>query len=130
MAAIDTNVLIRLLTQDDRALARKAEAHLSAHAPLWISVSVLVETVHVLERLHGWDKPALLALLQASTSSRDFIYQDQPAVVAATQQWAKAKAGFVDCLNVELARSHGKGPLATFDKDAAKLPGAIGLGGR
>lgn len=127
MAAIDTNVLIRLLTQDDRVLAQKAEAHLSAHGPLWISASVLVETFHVLAKLYGWDKPALLALLQSGTNSRHFIFQDQPAVIAATHRWAKAKAGFVDCLNVELARAHGQDPLATFDREAAKLPGATRL---
>ena len=124
MAAIDTNIFIRLLTQDDPVLTKRAEAHMLAHAPLWISASVLVETYHVLTRLHGWEKPAFIALLQAMTSSRQFIFQDQSAVVAATNQWVKAKAGFVDCLNVALAAAHGKGPLATFDKNAAKLIGA------
>lgn len=46
-------------------------------------------------------------------------------MVAAASQWITAKAGFVDCLNVELAGAHGRGPLATFDKDAAKLIGAV-----
>ena len=127
MAAIDTNVFIRLLTQDDPVLVQKAESYLSAHAPLWISVSVVVETCYVLSKLYGWDKPGLLAMLQATTNSREFIFQDQAAVVAAATQWIHAKAGFVDCLNVELARSHGKAPLATFDKDALKLPGAVRL---
>jgi predicted nucleic-acid-binding protein len=124
LAAIDTNVFIRLLTQDDPVLTAKAEAHLSAHAPLWISVSVLVETYHVLTKLYGWKKPAMVALLQSITSSRSFVFQDQSAVVAATHQWVTAKAGFVDCLNVALAGAHGKGPLATFDRSAAGLAGA------
>jgi len=127
MAAIDTNVLIRLLTQDDPGLARKAEAYLAAHAPLWISVAVLVETIHVLTRLYGWDKPALVALLKSITNSREFIFHDQAAVAAAAHRWVTAKAGFVDCLNVELAKAHGKDPLATFDQDAARLPGALKL---
>ena len=124
MAAIDTNVFIRLLTQDDPVLARKAEAFILANAPLWISISVLVESCHVLSRLYGWEKPALLAMLQATTNSRQFVFQDQGAVVAAAQQWTSAKAGFVDCLNVALAKIHGKGPLATFDKHALRLDGA------
>ena len=127
MAAVDTNVLIRLMTQDDPELARKAEAFLAAHAPLWISVSVLVETVYVLTRLYRWDKPAIIALLQSTASSREFVYHEQAAVVAATRQWVTAKAGFVDCLNVELAKAHGRGPLATFDRDAARLVGATRL---
>jgi predicted nucleic-acid-binding protein len=75
-------------------------------------------------RLYGWNKPACLALLRTSTNSRQFVFQDQGAVIAATNQWATTKAGFVDCLNVELARTHGQSPLATFDKIALRLLGA------
>ena len=127
MAALDTNVLVRLLAQDDPAQTRKAEAFLSSHAPLWISVSVLVETMYVLARLYKWEKPALLAMLQATTSSRDLVFQDQAAVVAALGRWTHAKAGFVDCLNVELALGHGQAPLATFDKNLMKQQGSTGL---
>ena len=73
LAAIDTNVLVRLLTQDDPVLTPKAEAYLAAHAPLWISVAVLVETFYVLTKLYQWEKPALQAMLQASTHSRQFL---------------------------------------------------------
>ena len=127
MAAIDTKVLIRLLAQDDPVQTEKAEAYLLANAPLWISLPVLVETFYVLARLYGWKKPALVAMLQATTNSRHFTFQDQAAVVAAMTQWTSAKAGFVDCLNVELSRTHGKGSLVTFDLDVLKLQGAIGL---
>lgn len=88
---------------------------------------MLVETIHVLSRLYGWDKPALIALLKSMANSRDFIFHDQAAMVAATNRWVTAKAGFVDCLNVELAKAHGKDPLATSDKDVARLPGATRL---
>lgn len=127
MAAVDTDVLIRLLTQDAPGPTRKAEALLAAHAPLWISLPVLVESHFVLTRLYGWQKPALVAMLQAMTSSREFIFQDQAAVLAATSQWLTAKAGFIDCLNVALSDAHGRGPLATFVQQAAKLPGATRL---
>ena len=127
MAAIDSNVLIRLLAQDDPVQTQKAEAYLLAHAPLWISLPVLVETFYVLARLYGWKKPALIAMLQSSTNSRHFTFQDQAAVVAAITEWTSAKAGFVDCLNVALSRTHGKGSLATFDLDVLKLQGSIGL---
>ena len=127
MAAIDSNVLIRLLAQDEPGQARKAEAYLLAHSPLWISVSVLVETFYLLARLYGWKKPALLAMLQTTSNSRHFTFQDQAAVVAAVNAWAKAKVGFVDCLNVELAKHHGKAPLATFDQDLLKLQNTIAV---
>ena len=127
MAALDANVLVRLLAQDDPVQTRKAVAYLQSHSPLWISAPVLVETFYVLARLYHWEKPALLAMLQTMTSSRDFIFQDQTAVNSAIGQWIHAKAGFVDCLNVELARSHGQEPLVTFDKNLLKIQGTSGL---
>jgi predicted nucleic-acid-binding protein len=127
LAAIDTNVFVRLLTQDDPVLTRKAEAYLLANAPLWISIAVAVETIYVLTKLYGWGKPALLAMLQTTTNSRQFVFQDQSAVAAATRQWITAQAGFVDCLNVALASARGQCPLATFDKQALELPGAASL---
>lgn len=57
--ALDTHALIRRLTQEDPGQARAAEAQLQGHAPLWISLPVLVETHHVLARLYGWKKDAL-----------------------------------------------------------------------
>jgi predicted nucleic-acid-binding protein len=124
LAALDTNLFVRLLTQDDPALVRKAESYVLANAPVWIPIPVVVEAYHVLARLYGWEKPAMLAMLRAATNSRQFNFQDQPAVASAAELWSRTKAGFVDCLNIELARVHGKAPLATFDKDAARLPGA------
>ena len=127
MAAIDTSVLIRLLTQDDPVQTGVAEAHLQSHAPLWISIAVLVEAFYVLARLYGWKKPALLAMLQSITNSRQFTFQDQAAVISAMNDWVLSKAGFVDCLNVALARVHGQEPLATFDRELGKIQGSLGL---
>lgn len=125
MAALDTNVLVRVLAQDEPSLAGRAEACVRAHAPVWIPLPALMETCHVLARLYRWEKPALLAMLRTIAHSRDFLCQDHAAVVDATEQWAKSKAGFVDCLNAALAQAHRQGPLATFDRDALRLPGTM-----
>lgn len=125
MAAADTNVLVRLLQRDDPAQLRKAMAFLERNGRLWISGAVLTETVWVLISVYAWDKPKLLAMLQAAMESKDFAFQDQAAVQAAVRLFPKVKAGFVDCLAVELAKAHGESPLATFDKIASKLPGAV-----
>ena len=100
-------------------------AFLEQHGPLWISGAVLTETVWILTSVYGWDKPKLLAMLHAAVESRDFAFQDQAAVPAAVRLFPKVKAGFVDCLAVELAKAHGESPLATFDKAASSLPGAV-----
>ena len=58
MTAIDTNVMVRLLTQDDPKQAAVAKS-LFAAGPIWISKTVLLETGWVLRSLYGFDEAAV-----------------------------------------------------------------------
>jgi predicted nucleic-acid-binding protein len=124
MPAVDTNVLVRLLTMDDPQQTARAEA-LLVRGPLWLSTVVLVEAVWVLTAVYSWSKDQLLAMLNALTDSRDFAIQEPLTVAAAIATWATSSADFADCLALELARAHDELPFATFDSRAAKLPGAL-----
>ena len=125
MAAIDTNVLVRLLVADDPAQTGRALDFLESRRPLWISTVVLVETVWVLTAVYGWSKAQILAMLETGSNSRDFGFQSVETVRAAIATYAVGKADFSDCLALELARSEGHLPFATFDKATAKLRDAI-----
>lgn len=125
MAAVDTNVLVRLLVADDPAQTRRALAYLEARRPLWISTVVLVETVWVLTAVYGWSKAQTLAMLETASNSRDFAFQSVEAVRAAITVHVSGKADFSDCLALELARAEGHLPFATFDKATAKLRDAL-----
>lgn len=125
MAAIDTNVLVRLLVADDPAQTRRALAYLEARRPLWVSTVVLVETVWVLAAVYGWSKAQTLAMLETASNSRDFAFQSVEAVRAAITAYVSSKADFSDCLALELARAEGHLPFATFDKATARLRDAL-----
>ena len=125
MAAVDTNVFVRLLVADDPAQTRRALAYLDAHRPLWISAVVLVETVWVLTSVYGWSKAQILAMLETASNSSDFAFQSVEAVRAAIAVYASGRADFSDCLALELARVEGHLPFATFDKATAKLRDAV-----
>lgn len=127
MAAADTNVLVRLLVQDDPVQARRAEAFLKAHRPLWISTVVLVETCWVLSSVYAWNKAQLLACLQGLQDSPDVTLQAPQAVREAVARFQAGRADFPECLALELARAEGQLPFGTFDKAGGKLPGAAGL---
>lgn len=124
MPAVDTNVLVRLLTMDDPDQTERAEA-LLRRGPLWVSTVVLVETIWVLTAVYAWSKEQLLAMLSTLADSRDFTVDEPLPVAAAVASFASSKADFADCLALELARAHDELPFATFDGDAAKLPGAF-----
>ncbi len=129
MAAVDTNVLVRLLVAtagaDDPSQTRRALAYLEARRPLWVSTVVLVETVWVLTAVYGWPKAQILAMLETASNSRDFAFQSVETVRAAIAVYASSKADFSDCLALELARAEGHLPFATFDKATAKLRDAV-----
>jgi predicted nucleic-acid-binding protein len=127
MAAIDTNVLIRLLVEDDAAQVRKAEAFLKTERPLWVSTVVLIETCWVLASVYEWSKAQLLVALRGLQDSSDFTVQAAASVRASVDLFAATKADFPECLALELARAEGHLPLGTFDRRAAKLPGATAL---
>ena len=74
MAAVDTNVLVRLLVADDPAQTRRALAYLEARRPLWISAVVLVETVWVLTAVYGWSKAQILAMLEPPATAGTLLF--------------------------------------------------------
>ena len=127
MAAADTNVLVRLLIQDDPSQTRRAEAFLQGGRPLWISTVVLVETSWVLSSVYAWKKAQVLALLQGLSDSPDFVVQAPQAVRAAVDLFRGSKADFPECLALELARAEGQIPFGTFDRAGSKLPGVVAL---
>ncbi|HEV2397876.1 MAG TPA: hypothetical protein VGS27_13095 [Candidatus Sulfotelmatobacter sp.] len=69
MIGLDTNILIRYLTQDDPLQAAQAteifERRLTARNPGFISVVAMVETVCVLDRAYG------LSVQEIATPSND-----------------------------------------------------------
>ncbi len=123
MRAVDTNVLIRLLTGDGGAQVQAAEDHVAGGA--WVSHVVLVEAIWVLSSAYRVAHPRLVAALELLLDHQELALQDPDVVTAALALFRKRpKLGFSDCLVLEIARKAGHTPLGTFDRDLAKQPGA------
>jgi len=113
--AIDTNVLVRLLTRDDATQVTAAEAFIQEGA--WVSHLVLAEATWVLIAGYG---------LTHSAIAHQRLTLEEPEVVSkALQHYRQRPAlGFSDCLIVEIARRAGHLPLGTFDRALGRIPGA------
>jgi predicted nucleic-acid-binding protein len=123
MRAVDTNVLVRLVTGDDPKQAAAAEKFVSAGA--WVSHLVLAETLWVLATVYDRDPPALAQTVEFLLKHRDLTIQDAEVVVEALVHYRnKPSLGFSDCLVLEIARKAGHLPMGTFDRTLAKLEGA------
>lgn len=122
MRAVDTNVLVRLIARDDDRQAAAAEAFVAGGA--WVGHLVLAETVWVLTTIYGLAPAAIAAVVDMLLNHQTLTLQDADAVAAALEQYrAKSGRGFSDYLVLEIARKAGHLPLATFDRDLARLAG-------
>ena len=127
MIAVDTNVLVRLLVNDDAAQAARARDLIDAQAgedgSIWVSDTVLVELVWVLSRAYDRSRAAVAAALRALASHATMTLESPLAVRAAIAAFEAGAADFADCLLAEKAQSAGCGQLFTFDKGMRGLAG-------
>ena len=123
MRAVDTNVLVRLLTRDDAKQVRAADAFIAKGA--WVSHLAVAEATWVLASVYERDPDAIATAVDMLLSHEPLTLQDPDVVAAAVARFReRARVGFSDCLMVEIARKAGHLPLGTFDRDLAKVDGA------
>jgi len=127
MAALDTNVLVRYLVADDKNQHQLAKALIeSAHdeAPLFISLSVLVELEWVLRSLYEFDKATLITTFNQLLDTRELIFQNEDIVEITVSIYTENNTDFADCLHIASAHVCEYIPLITFDRKAAGVAGA------
>jgi predicted nucleic-acid-binding protein len=123
MRAVDTNVLVRLITRDDSRQTASAEAFVEKGA--WVSILVLAEAIRVLASVYELSPKDLGKAIEMLLSHRDLVLQDREAVAGALDLFqARPALGFSDCLMLQLARKAGHLPLGTFDRNLSKVDGA------
>ena len=128
MAALDTNVLVRFLVQDDArqgaAATRLIRKGVQSGGALFIPVTVVLELEWVLRSSFTFDKASVLQTMFGLLGSFELAFESEGAVEAALGNYADGKADFADCLHAALAMMAQEQPLWTFDRAAAKIDGA------
>lgn len=122
MKAIDTNVLVRLITRDDNAQVKKAETFVKQGA--WVSTLVLTECIWVLEAAYDLNKAQIETVIEMLLNHAQLVLQDADLVEIALERYTKSKkVSFADILILVTANKAGHKPLGTFDKALVKLEG-------
>ena len=94
MRAVDTNVLVRLATRDDRRQTAAAEAFVARGA--WVPHLVLAETVWVLSAVYEVSADKIAAAIEMFLSHQQLTVQDADAVAAALEHYReKPSLGFL-----------------------------------
>jgi predicted nucleic-acid-binding protein len=123
MRAVDTNVLIRLITHDDARQTAAAEAFVAAGA--WVSHLVLAEAVWVMESVYALTAEKIGVTVEMLLNHATLTVQDADVVAAALGRFRRRSApDFSYCLVLEIARRAGSLPLGTFDRALGKIDGA------
>src|ERR1700719_4373160 len=82
MTAVDTNVLVRLLSGDDPKQEAAARS-LFASEQIWIAKTVLLETGWVLRSLYGFDESAIRVAFTKLLGLKNVHAEDESSVAAA-----------------------------------------------
>ena len=128
MRAIDTNVLVRLIAQDDSGQVKAARDFVAKGA--WVSHLVLAETVWVLQSNYGFGPGAITDAVEMLLNHAQIVVQDADLASAALAEFRRRpQAGFSDCLILQIALRNGHQPLGTFDRELGRMEGAERLKG-
>jgi predicted nucleic-acid-binding protein len=123
MRAVDTNVLVRLVTRDNARQVAAAEAFIAKGA--WIPHLALAETTWVLSSVYDREPGAIADAIEMLLNHEHLTLQDPETVAAAVGRFrGRPNLGFSDCLVLEVALKAGHRPLGTFDRDLGKVEGA------
>ena len=123
MRAVDTNVLVRLVTRDDPKHVAAAEMFIERGA--WVPHLALAEAAWVLDSVYNRAPEAIARAIEMLLDHEHLTLQDPETVTAAIERFREQPGvGFSDCLILETCRRAGHLPLGTFDRGLGKLPGA------
>jgi predicted nucleic-acid-binding protein len=120
MRALDANVLIRFVTNDDANQAAAverlfAECHRNREH-LFISTPVMCELVWVLKNGLRQEKTEIVKVLDRLIEDDLFQIEHQPLVLQALDRYRRGKAGFADYLIGQIGSHAGCRDTVTFDK--------------
>jgi len=127
MIGLDTNVLIRYLTQDDPVQSAQAtqflERRLTPKKPGFVSVVAIVETVWVLDRAYGLTAQEIATIVERLLQVEVLAIENEQEVFTAMVVLKQGRGSFADALIAELGARAGCTRTLTFDSKALRLPG-------
>jgi predicted nucleic-acid-binding protein len=127
MIGLDTNVVVRYLTQDDPQQSRRA-AHIFDHQlttaePGFLSVVAMVEIAWVLDRVYGFLEQEIAAAIELLLQTDVLLVENEQEVFTAMIALKERRGGFADALIAALGTKAGCKHTLTFDQKALRLPG-------
>jgi predicted nucleic-acid-binding protein len=120
MIGLDTNILIRYLTQDDALQSSKAteiiERRLTEETPGFVSIVAMVETVWVLDRAYGLPAHKIAAAVERMLQTDVLVIENEQEVFTAMIALKEGQGSFADSvIGYAASNSPDFSSLSTFD---------------
>jgi len=126
MIGLDTNILVRYLTQDDPGQSRKANAEiekgLAEGHMFFIADIVLCELVWVLETAYGYDRQEIVPVLENILRTKQFQFENKDLLWKSLADYRNKKGDFADHLIGHADNKAGCSETLTFDAGLKNNP--------
>ena len=126
MIGLDTNILVRYLTQDDPDQSRKAtneiEKGLSSGYMFFIADIVMCELVWVLETAYGYDRREIVPVLENILRTKQFQFENKDLLWKGFSDYRNKKGDFADHLIGRAGHKAGCRETITFDAGLKNNP--------
>jgi predicted nucleic-acid-binding protein len=126
VVAVDTNLLVRLITQDHVIQTARA-SRLFEREQIWVAKTVLLEMNWVLRSLYGF-APAEVGDAFRKLAGLPAVHLEDPLAVVQALAWLDAGIDFADGLH--LASRGGAKSFVTFDARFVKRTAKLNLNTR
>ena len=127
MIGLDTNVVLRYLTQDDPVQSPRAtqliERRLTEAEPGYISVVAMAELAWTLERFYRLGDMDIAAAIERILQADTIVVENEREVFIAKTALKDGRGSFADALIAALGNKAGCSRTLTFDRKALRLPG-------
>lgn len=125
MTAVDTNVLVRIITNDDKAQAARATAFLREQNSVFIAKTVLLELEWVRRSAYRIERHEIVSMLRSLPGVTNAEVEDEAVVVQATD-WYEKGMDFADSLHI--ASAGHKRRFVSFDTALRRKGRRLGVG--
>ena len=127
MIGLDTNILVRFLTQDDPIQSPRAteiiEHRLTEENPGFVSIVTMVETVWVLDRAYGLAANEIAAAVERMLQTDVLVVENEQEVFRAMIALKEGQGSFADAVMAALGTRAGCSCTLTFGQKALRISG-------
>jgi predicted nucleic-acid-binding protein len=118
---VDTNVLVRHLTGDPPAMAKRATALLGETSEMFLADLIVAETIYVLESFYEAPREQIATTIRSLLGVDSISVVDRNVLLRAVEVYEADRLDFAEAYLVACAESTGIGRVISFDRSIDRV---------